>query len=43
MKLSGEAVIVLSLYFHSFYFADAFLSKPVKYQKNPILQIMIFD
>lgn len=34
MKPSGEAAIVLSLYFHSFHFADMFLSKPVKYQKG---------
>lgn len=44
MKPSGAAAIVLSLYFHSFHFADMFLSKPVKYQKNPILQmITLFD
>lgn len=42
MKPSGEAAI-LSLYFHSFHFADMFLSKPVKYQKDPILQITFFD
>lgn len=43
MKPSGEAAIVLSLYFHSFHFADMLLSKPVKYQKNPLLQITFFD
>lgn len=36
-------VIVLSLYFHSLNFADTFLSKAVKHQKDPILQITLFD
>lgn len=43
MKISVAAAIVLSLYFHSFHFAHTFLSKPVKHQKNPILQIILFD
>lgn len=43
VKPSGEAAIVLSLYFHSFHFADMFLSKPVKYQKYPVLQITLLD
>lgn len=43
VKPSGAAATALSLYFHSFHFADMFLSKPVKHQKNPILQITLFD
>lgn len=42
MKPSGAAAIVLSLCFHSFHFADMFSSKPVKNQKNLILQITLF-
>lgn len=43
VKPSGAAAVVLSLYFHNFHFADMFFSKPVKHQKNPILQITLFD
>ena len=43
MKSSGAAAVVLSVYFHCFHFANMFLSKPVKHQENPILQITLFD
>lgn len=43
VKPSVAVAIVLSLYFHSFHFAHTFLSKPVKHQRNPVLQITLFD